>query len=120
MVLSVIGVSRRGGKSNNHVQYVSADLLNKDDLHVKLSDLTAVTRRILWIFGESHLSLITMKMERKGMKINSNDELDSYLNENFSTKLELASPLFYNAEVGIRFEIGIQTLLSLMKSTKSK
>lgn len=39
-------------------------------------------------------------------EINSNNALDSYLNENFSTKLELAKPLFYNAEIGIRFEIG--------------
>lgn len=47
-------------------------------------------------------------MTEKGwIIINSNDALDRYLNEKFSTKLELASPLFYNAEVGIRFEIGI-------------
>lgn len=45
--------------------------------------------------------------EKEWIIINSNDALDRYLNEKFSTKLELASPLFYNAEVGIRFEIGI-------------
>ncbi len=39
----VIGVSRRGGESSNHVRYVAADLLNLDELHEKLSDLTEVT-----------------------------------------------------------------------------
>ncbi|GMX60298.1 SDR family oxidoreductase [Paenibacillus elgii] len=39
----VIGVSRRGGESSNHVRYVAADLLNIDELREKLSDLTEVT-----------------------------------------------------------------------------
>lgn len=39
----VIGLSRRGGESSNHVRYVAADLLNIDDLHEKLSGLIGVT-----------------------------------------------------------------------------
>ncbi|WP_376745674.1 SDR family oxidoreductase [Paenibacillus sedimenti] len=39
----VIGVSRRGGESNDKVQYVAADLLDKDDARAKLGALTKVT-----------------------------------------------------------------------------
>ncbi|MFD0695759.1 SDR family oxidoreductase [Paenibacillus sp. GCM10027628] len=39
----VIGVSRRGGESNDRVQYVTADLLDKDDTRAKLSGLTKIT-----------------------------------------------------------------------------
>ncbi|MDR6878837.1 SDR family oxidoreductase [Bacillus sp. 3255] len=39
----VIGVSRRGGESNDRVRYVTVDLLDRAELIEKLSDLTEVT-----------------------------------------------------------------------------
>ncbi|WP_410511403.1 SDR family oxidoreductase [Paenibacillus sp. BR2-3] len=39
----VIGVSRRGGEATGSVQYIAADLLNKDDIKEKLGGLTEVT-----------------------------------------------------------------------------
>lgn len=39
----VIGISRRGGESNDQVRYVSVDLLNIEDTRQKLSGLTEVT-----------------------------------------------------------------------------
>ncbi len=39
----IIGVSRRGGESNERVRYVAVDLLNESDTSEKLSSLTEVT-----------------------------------------------------------------------------
>lgn len=39
----VIGLSRRGGQSNDRIQYVEIDLLDKEDCTKKLSSLTGVT-----------------------------------------------------------------------------
>ncbi|MFD2334547.1 DUF3885 domain-containing protein [Cohnella sp. GCM10020058] len=41
-----------------------------------------------------------------GTAINTLSILNSFLEEKFSSELKLESPLFYNAEFGIRFEIG--------------
>ena len=39
----IIGVSRRGGESNNRVRYIAVDLLNENDIQEKLGSLTEVT-----------------------------------------------------------------------------
>ncbi|MGO4274592.1 SDR family oxidoreductase, partial [Paenibacillus sp. TAF58] len=40
---NIIGLSRRGGESNNRVRYIAVDLLNENDIHEKLGSLTEVT-----------------------------------------------------------------------------